>query len=233
VLGHLSSLSVPQVRVSDVPSLPRPSTSSITTHTTTSAALHTNINSPDTDKLSLVSSLRSGAVSPFKPSDVVSAIQSPAHSVWSLPMHQLHVGSSSIEEDASMSTPTLLRKQGNTIRLPFASNRRSTYARHELTRSEGTATTAPTEIQVAYSSHSNKNTLRRVSFSSAKKKKLVVNGIAPNDTAKFEALKRWCEVRPAFYSKSRWTETFTSFFFFPSSLVRTELWRGQSNHSNA
>ena len=113
-----------------------------------------------------------------------------------------------------MSTPTLPRKQGSTIRLPFTSHRRSTQARHEVTRSEGVPTTP--EIQVAYHT---KNTLRRVSFSSAKRKKLVVNGIAPHDTARFEALKRWCEVRTISYFLSpRWTDSLTLIF------RDTELW---------
>jgi hypothetical protein len=87
-----------------------------------------------------------------------------------------------------------------------------------VTRLEGLPTAAPTEVQVVYSSHPSKNTLRRVSFSSAKKKKLVVNGIAPHDTAKFEALKRWCEVRPvSYFSQSHRIDMFTFFFL-------TELW---------
>ncbi|TFK77315.1 hypothetical protein BDN72DRAFT_38316 [Pluteus cervinus] len=50
----------------------------------------------------------------------------------------------------------------------------------------------PTIPQVAYSSGSNRVSLSSLS-SRKKKRKLVISGIAPNDTRRFEGVKRWCE----------------------------------------
>lgn len=58
----------------------------------------------------------------------------------------------------------------------------------------------PTSPQVAFSASGKGGTMPRVSFASlstrnSKKKKLIVSGIGPDDTRRFEGVKRWCEVR--------------------------------------
>ncbi|KAK0500577.1 hypothetical protein EDD18DRAFT_1347988 [Armillaria luteobubalina] len=56
----------------------------------------------------------------------------------------------------------------------------------------------PTSPQVAFSASGKGGTMPRVSFASlstrnSKKKKLIVSGIGPDDTRRFEGVKRWCE----------------------------------------
>ncbi|KAF9269969.1 hypothetical protein L218DRAFT_992644 [Marasmius fiardii PR-910] len=56
----------------------------------------------------------------------------------------------------------------------------------------------PMRPQVAFAASNKGGAIPRVSFASLssrsqKKKKLVINGIAPNDVRKFEGAKRWCE----------------------------------------
>lgn len=56
----------------------------------------------------------------------------------------------------------------------------------------------PTSPQVAFSASGKGGAMPRVSFASlstrnSKKKKLIVSGIGPDDTRRFEGVKRWCE----------------------------------------
>ncbi|KAK0466444.1 uncharacterized protein EV420DRAFT_830615 [Desarmillaria tabescens] len=56
----------------------------------------------------------------------------------------------------------------------------------------------PTSPQIAFSASGKGGTMPRVSFASlstrnSKKKKLIVSGIGPDDTRRFEGVKRWCE----------------------------------------
>lgn len=62
------------------------------------------------------------------------------------------------------------------------------------------AKTGPLQPQVAFSAPKESGTIPRVSLSTfgvkdRKKKRLIISGISPNDSKKFEGAKRWCEVR--------------------------------------
>ncbi|KAG7452373.1 uncharacterized protein BT62DRAFT_300396 [Guyanagaster necrorhizus] len=56
----------------------------------------------------------------------------------------------------------------------------------------------PTSPQIAFSASGKGGTVPRVSFASlstcnSKKKKLIIGGIGPNDTRRFQGVQRWCE----------------------------------------
>ena len=181
VLGHLSYSLDRHVKTSDFP--PRASTSS-----TASCATPTTT-TEFTDGMSCIGSLRSRAPTPSK-FTAESSNASPSPSVWSLPLHQLHLHKS----PGAASTPAIadngalpLRHKQSSLRLPFTPKTKTRY---------DTGEPLPNVPQIVYSAN---GPLPRVSFASPvrnkKKKKLIISGIGVNDTRGFEGVKRWCEVR--------------------------------------
>jgi hypothetical protein len=183
VLGHFSSPSEPGVYVPN--NGPRASTSSTTiTFTSTTPSATTDL----TDQMSFVSSVRSRAQTPLKRRSLPKTA-SPTPSVWSLPRpHQPpNISSGSNSTPALVQNNPRLLHKASTIRLPFSH-------KHKASEHDNTVP------HIAYaSSHRSKGSLPRVSFSSPgrnkKKKKLVISGIKAEETRRFEAAKRWCEVR--------------------------------------
>ncbi|KAL0951494.1 hypothetical protein HGRIS_008179 [Hohenbuehelia grisea] len=178
VLGHFGMASPPanpdsHSDTSGTPS--RPSISSYTTYASTAATTIESDFNPPASKVSLVDSIRSRGRSSYKPSYGATSslsLASPPASIAQSP-----------RKDAS-----------STIRLPFGLKSKPNHAVDDATLEASRSKTGVTRPTVAYASANQP----RVSFASlssrnSKKKKLVVSGVGPNETRRFEGVKRWCE----------------------------------------
>jgi hypothetical protein len=107
-------------------------------------------------------------------------------------------GTCRVSSDASKS---------NTVRLPFGpkanSSRMGNTSCNDYYEDEEDAVPVQTSKisrpEMAFSSSGKSGTIPRVAFSALstrnqKKKKLVISGVAVDDTRKFDGVKRWCEV---------------------------------------
>ncbi|KAF8922063.1 hypothetical protein CPB85DRAFT_19005 [Mucidula mucida] len=169
VLGHFSSPTGSQVSVqpSDTAYTPsRPSLSSTNTHTSTTI---TDITTP-LSKLSFGDSVRSRSISH-------------GGAFYDLNADELSIASNVALERL----PNKKLKKARSSRVPLST-----------TDSNTPSETKPAGPQVAFTSTTKGGSVPRVSFSSLssrnqKKKKLIVSGIGPNDTRRFEGVKQWCE----------------------------------------
>lgn len=215
VLGHFGSPSpsqssqiltpVPTDTQSQYPPS-RPSMSSSTTYTSATATTTEDIPALP-HKLNFVESIRSRSRSGSVFKSVAGTASS--FSVWSQPHAESSAGTSRRKKNDTQSNASSQKPNTSTTRIPLAPKDNSRLSNSNISDGggddgdqEGKATHLdynPTRPHVAYSSIGHRGTLPRVSFAGGngdkKKKKLVISGIAPNDTRKFEGAKRWCEVR--------------------------------------
>lgn len=200
VLGHFSTPSVPQVSTLSVEhELPRPSVSSA--YSGYSSA-HTPVRygsseAPSTpQKTVLLNTIRSRARSPKRPifNNVSGTTSVP--SLWSGPTSPSHTPETSGRE----SSPGLIHKE-SAMHIPFSLKGKQTQVspgseeeEHETSRPNEPARTPHVVYQGGKAPRMSLTALS-APISEKRKKKLIVGGIGMNDTRRFEAMKRWCQVK--------------------------------------
>lgn len=197
VLGHFSqsAISVP----SDTLSTPsRPSISSADTNYTASS-----LTGPSSDSGAMSSASRPSLLESVRPherspqSSFMSTLDKSFNSTWSKNFSQSSPSFRAYSKDGRvLNTMSTLPS-----RLPFAPKAGSCLDNVQETEVSDSPHDQPKKRDslrpsVAYSSKRSLSRIHLPSLSSRhqKKKKLVVSGIQPEDTPKFEGVKRWCEV---------------------------------------
>lgn len=83
-------------------------------------------------------------------------------------------------------------------RAPFAPKSKNRYRSHRVSDDARDEISGPASDMarphVAYASGSYRGPMGRMVTRESKKKKLVASGVGPNESRKFEAFRRWCEV---------------------------------------
>lgn len=200
VLGHFSTPSVPQVSMLSVePELPRPSMSSAysgysSAHTPASFE-EGGLEAPSTpQKTVLLNTVRSRARSPRRPLFNNGPGTASVPSLWSGPTSVSHTP----ETSGYGSSPGLVHKE-SAIRIPFSPKGKQTQlSRDDEDEEYGPIPQepAPTPHVVYQGGKAPRMSLTALSVPSSekRKKKLIVGGIGVNDTRRFEAMKKWCQV---------------------------------------
>ena len=199
VLGHFSTPSVPQVGALSVEhELPRPSMSSAYSgHSSvhTPALYDGFLEAPSTPrKTVLLNTIRSRTRSPRHPIFNDGSGTTSVPSLWSGPTSVSHTPETSGRE----SSPGLIHEE-SAIRTPFSLKGKQTQVspdgeeEHETTRLNEPIPTPHVVYQCGKAPRMSLTALS-APISEKRKKKLIVGGIGMNDTRRFEAMKRWCQV---------------------------------------
>jgi len=195
VLGYFSSSQISMDPSEALYAPPRPSMSS--THTGTSTA--TFIASPSFTTPSV--NEKETPVTPTK----IFGLKSRRHSHGNL-LQTARVSTILEGSDSGSCRAKTEAAKANSVRLPFAPKPTLRMINRDACHDDDDDDPVPVQTsksrpEVAFSSSGKSGTMPRVALSALstrnqkKKKKLVISGVASNDTRKFEGVKRWCEVR--------------------------------------